>query len=364
MANQAIIFQFQDAMMQVKAPEKTQSGFYLQQHGLLVTSALGLETVSAVKLYDKAFNEYSARVLYWDELHDLTFLEAPANWQGPAIVFGDPSVLKAGDKVASVGFEADAIEASLTGVILDPVSEQDGLNYIHVNAAIHNGNTGGPLVNNKGEVIGVNSEKIDGGYDYGYVLPLKYLQEALDLYKPYYGKVTVRCPHCGALVLQKDPDPEHCTACGEEITFPHPEVVPVDTIHTFIEKSIRQAGKSVSKSKVGFEYWAIQEGRAKINIVYSFKSYLVVIECILAKAPADPEKINSINRFLLEENGQLSHISLSKTNNSIVLGTMFDEKDFDVYTGTKTLISMIENADRYIGLLTEKYGCTADTAAQ
>lgn len=113
---------------------------------------------------------YSARLVGGDEKQDLAILKVDAEGLIPA-EFGVSSDLTVGDKVYAVGNPLGLeLRSTFTDGIVSYVDrsvEVDGftMTLLQTNAALNSGNSGGPLVNQYGQVVGINTIKMMSGYD-------------------------------------------------------------------------------------------------------------------------------------------------------------------------------------------------------
>ena len=157
---------------QVPAPEQHKrglgSGFVVGEDGLILTNAHVVDGASqvVVKLADR--REYKAKVLGVDKLTDIAVLKIDAKGLKP-VKFGDPSKVRVGEWVLAIG-SPYGFENSVTAGIVSATSRAlpDGtyVPFIQTDAAVNPGNSGGPLFNMRGEVIGINSQIYSqtGGY--------------------------------------------------------------------------------------------------------------------------------------------------------------------------------------------------------
>ncbi|MGH8850750.1 MAG: DegQ family serine endoprotease [Casimicrobiaceae bacterium] len=136
------------------------SGFIVDPNGIVLTNAHvvdGADHVS-VKLTDK--REFRAKVLGVDKSTDIAVLKIDAK-DLPAVKTGDPEQTKVGSWVVAIG-QPFGFENTVTSGIVSAKSralpEDSYVRFIQTDAAVNPGNSGGPLFNLKGEVIGINSQ--------------------------------------------------------------------------------------------------------------------------------------------------------------------------------------------------------------
>ena len=144
------------------------SGFVVGADGLIMTNAHVVDgaTQVTVKLPDR--REYKAKVLGIDKLTDIAVLKIDAKGLKP-VTLGDPSTAKVGDWVLAIGspygFE-NSVTAGIVSATSRALPEGTYVPFIQTDAAVNPGNSGGPLFNMRGEVIGINSQIYSqtGGY--------------------------------------------------------------------------------------------------------------------------------------------------------------------------------------------------------
>ncbi|HEV2976483.1 MAG TPA: DegQ family serine endoprotease [Casimicrobiaceae bacterium] len=154
-------FQFQFPEPQERGPIRgVGSGFIVSSDGIILTNAHvvdGADEVS-VKLTDK--REFTAKVLGVDKTTDIAVLKIEAR-DLPFVRIGDTKLTKVGEWVVAIG-QPFGFENTVTAGIVSAKSRSlpgdSYVPFIQTDAAVNPGNSGGPLFNLKGEVIGVNSQ--------------------------------------------------------------------------------------------------------------------------------------------------------------------------------------------------------------
>ncbi|HEY8895019.1 MAG TPA: trypsin-like peptidase domain-containing protein [Niastella sp.] len=357
---QDIIGQLHPAIIQIATQTGTGTGFYLKEFDVIVTNDHVVQDNAEVTIAGKTFEKTLSRVWYTDRKHDLAFLQAPASAELPEVRLGQYEALKDGDEVIAIGHPFGFNYSATQGVISKVDRIRDGLKFIQIDAAINPGNSGGPLVNANGEVIGVNSFKIQGGDNLGFALPVNYLRVALQLYAPHKGTTATRCQSCEYLVLPNNIEGgKYCPACGTEVKLPQmpeQEVAPTGVAKT-IEDILKELGKDIKLSRDGVNRWEVREGSAKIKISYNAENYFVVGDAYLCQLPQDALKIKPLYQFLLQENYRLNGLVLSCQNQNIVLSCIIYDLDITKEGGVTTFDNLFKKADFYDDLLKNDYGC-------
>ena len=144
------------------------SGFIISADGDVVTNNHVVQDADTVTVKLSDGRSYEADVVGTDPATDLALLKITADTPLPAVELGDSSVIRAGDEVVAVG-NPFGLGGTVTSGIVSATSRdiRSGPydDFIQTDAAINRGNSGGPLFNNAGEVIGVNTAIFspDGG---------------------------------------------------------------------------------------------------------------------------------------------------------------------------------------------------------
>jgi len=170
------------------------SGFIISPDGLILTNAHvvdGAEEVT-VKLSDK--REFTAKVLGADARTDVAVIKIDAGGL-PAVRIGDPKRTKVGEWVAAIG-SPFGLESTVTAGIVSAKSrnlpDERLVPFIQTDVAVNPGNSGGPLFNLAGEVVGINSMIYSrtGGYmGVSFAIPIDVAMKVKDDLVQY-GKVT------------------------------------------------------------------------------------------------------------------------------------------------------------------------------
>src|SRR6187549_2276121 len=136
------------------------SGFIISTDGYILTDAHVVEAADEinVKLNDK--REFKAKVIGSDKRTDIALIKIDATGL-PAVKFGDPNRLKVGEWVIAIGspfgFE-NSVTAGIVSAKGRSLPQENFVPFIQTDAAVNPGNSGGPLFNMRGEVIGINSQ--------------------------------------------------------------------------------------------------------------------------------------------------------------------------------------------------------------
>ena len=180
-------------------PSSSGSGIIMTSDGYIVTNAHVVEKANGISVVLENGDAYAAELVGADSDTDLAVLKIQAN-NLTYVEFGNSDELERGDRVIAIGNPGGTVLAgSTTGGMVSGLnrninsSSPYSTSYIQVDAAINPGNSGGALVNEYGQVVGINSAKI-AETDYegiGFAIPIN---EAVPVIRELmqYGHVTGR----------------------------------------------------------------------------------------------------------------------------------------------------------------------------
>ncbi len=170
------------------------SGFVIDKSGYIVTNAHLVAEGGEIRVRLADRREFEARLVGHDATSDIALLKIEAS-DLPVLRIGDPAKLRPGEWVAAIG-SPFGLERSVTAGIVSAVRrtlpEESFVPFIQTDVAVNPGNSGGPLFNLRGEVVGVNSliYSETGGYmGLSFAIPIDVAMEVVAQLRAH-GKVT------------------------------------------------------------------------------------------------------------------------------------------------------------------------------
>ena len=161
----------QGYFMHTQEVEGIGSGFIINEEGYILTNYHVIQGAQEISVTLSNDVTTTAQVVNYDENQDVAMIKiTDENVEIPATVeLGDSDALQPGEEVIAIGTPLSTeLSSTVTKGIISATSRsvavESGvtMNLIQTDAAINAGNSGGPLVNTKGEVVGINSSKISG----------------------------------------------------------------------------------------------------------------------------------------------------------------------------------------------------------
>lgn len=160
------------------------SGVLIDQKGLILSA---YHVVDGVNKIDVKFSNgltLEAEILSFDKFNDLVLLGIPGKGYHAAPIKWEMEKLSLGEEVLTIGTPAELeLGQSISRGIVSGNREHDGNIFVQLDMAVSPGNSGGPLLNNKGEVVGVVQRKLIGNgiEGIGFAIPIPKVIEALNL---------------------------------------------------------------------------------------------------------------------------------------------------------------------------------------
>jgi serine protease Do len=163
------------------------SGFLISQDGYILTNNHVIEGADRIRVnLEGDDTDYKAEVIGTDPSTDLALIKITSDHKLPSIPLGDSDSLRVGEWVIAVGNPYYYEHTVTVGVVsakgrkLPDLSKDYSMDeFIQTDAAINFGNSGGPLLNANGEVVGVNSAISSVGQGIGFAVPINTAKEIL-----------------------------------------------------------------------------------------------------------------------------------------------------------------------------------------
>ena len=161
------------------------TGFIIANEGYIVTNAHVLADESGALSTPITAITYEQKIISADFIGyngqlDIALLKISGNYN--RLKLADSNEIQIGEKVIAIGNPL-GLQFSVSEGIVSATNRQgaNGIEaYIQTDAALNPGNSGGPLINKKGQVIGINNFKVSGGESLGFALESNYIKDAIN----------------------------------------------------------------------------------------------------------------------------------------------------------------------------------------
>ena len=184
---------FEDMFKEFSTPQKRKasalgSGFIIDAKGIVVTNNHVIKDAEDIIIRvegDTEYIEYKAKVIGADPLSDIAVLKIESNDKFLPVKLGDSDKARIGDWVIAIGNPL-GLSGTVTSGIISARNRNIGLSryedYIQTDASINVGNSGGPLFNMEGDVIGINTAILgrEGNIGIGFAIPSNSAKKVID----------------------------------------------------------------------------------------------------------------------------------------------------------------------------------------
>lgn len=268
------------------------SGIIYSKDGYIITNYHVIEDATSVMITLSDGTEYDARIIGSDSSSDLAVLKVEAE-KLPAADFGDSSALQIGELVVAIGnplgYENTVTDGIVSGLNRQLTDYIDSATLIQTNATINSGNSGGALVNSRGEVVGINSAKLVASNAEGMGFALS-INEVKPIVEEIISKGHVSRPYLGVSInsqYQVDAD------TAERYEIPMGIQIAEVAINGPADRAGLQAGDIIYK--------------VNDTLIQSFDDLSEII---------DDSKVGDKLRILAERNGQkiVADVTLGEAN--------------------------------------------------
>lgn len=180
------------------------TGFIVDKNGIIVTNSHVVEQEGDYSVVLKDGSTYDVNKIHKDPSTDLAILEIKAK-NLPAVILGDSDGIRVGQRAIAIGNALGRFQNTVTAGVISGIARQltaSGVagdvktyeNAIQTDAALNPGNSGGPLLNSFGQVIGINVATTRGANNISFAIPVNTLTPILESFlkvgrivRPYMG---------------------------------------------------------------------------------------------------------------------------------------------------------------------------------
>jgi Do/DeqQ family serine protease len=165
----------------------TGSGVIISADGYIVTNNHVIEDASTIEITLNNQKKYEAELIGTDPANDIALLKVETDMDLPYIPFADSDAIKIGEWVLAVGNPYNLTSTVTAGIVSAKGRDLEGNknieSFIQTDAAVNPGNSGGALVNNRGELIGINtaiSSRTGSFVGYSFAVPSNIAKKIID----------------------------------------------------------------------------------------------------------------------------------------------------------------------------------------
>lgn len=163
MTVQELTAQTRESVVHIETDITSGSGFIVDSDGLIMTNNHVIVDAAEITVYLDDGSSFEATLINRTPIGDLAIIQIEAT-DLPILQLGDVGQLELGQQVVVIGYPLDAETVNITSGFVSSVEFDDGtgITWVKTDSAVNPGNSGGPLLNLHGQVIGVVSAKLVG----------------------------------------------------------------------------------------------------------------------------------------------------------------------------------------------------------
>ncbi|HIZ01467.1 MAG TPA: trypsin-like peptidase domain-containing protein [Candidatus Bacteroides merdipullorum] len=330
------------------------SCFYLKAYDLFVTNYHVVEGFHQVAIHDNRRNPYPAQVVLVNPALDIALLAVNHDFgELPELHLAGDDTLAIGGKIRVAGYPYGMPFTVTEGTVSSPKQLMNGRYYIQTDAAVNPGNSGGPIINDRDEVVGITVSKFKEADNMGFGIRVEALRQVLDnvdgLERDTFH---VQCESCDELI---DEENDYCPSCGERL----PEGIfgecHLSPLSEFCESAIRQMGIDPVLARDGYEAWCFHQGSSEIRIFTCNRAYLFLVSPVnlLPKKNVEP-----VLDYMLSTD--FSPYKMGIEGRQIYLVYRIHLSDItDRYADVirQRMVELAARADQMDNMLVERFGC-------
>lgn len=342
--------------VQIATPYCTGSGCILPSHGLIVTNEHVVRDNQRVIVKLSNGQKQLLEVVYLDVRYDLAFIDARELEFDVHLDWTDE--VKKGMEIWTMGYTIHGELMRYGGMVVDSNEMINHIPYIRHSARLTPGVSGGPLLDEKGHLAGINCFIQSSEIDDSYALPNQLIQECLRPFEDEKMRLkALRCSSCAHVVIEREDQVRHCPICADPITFlgQIAKFEPSGMPRT-IEGLLWDLGHDPQLARHGKNQWRLQRGSALITISYHEKSGMISAESHLCRRPE--ANFQKINGYLLQQNDELRGLTFSIKDRDIVLSMLIYDQFLNDETAKSLLQDLLDKSDEYDDILVKEWGCS------
>ncbi|MCF6350807.1 MAG: trypsin-like peptidase domain-containing protein [Flavobacteriaceae bacterium] len=330
----------------------TGTGFKVANHTFVITNYHVVQGDRKVTVENHNKDRFLANIVMVNPEVDLAFLEVKEleNTEGSITLDESLEVLNK-QKISINGFPFGMPFTVTEGIVSSPNQPMHGRNYVQTDAAVNPGNSGGPMLNEAGVLVGVTTSKFTEADNVGFGIQHSDVIKQIKDFTFTDGLYRVKCNSCDNFI---EKETEFCHNCGNTINKSVFEEFEKSHFANFTENALTELDINPILCRAGRDFWEFHQGSAMIRIFVS-GNYL------FATSPLNKLPKQNLNELLTKiTSNTISPYILGVYKNKIFVS--YRTHLSDIYSDQKDVIKeCIKNlalkADELDDLFRDKFGC-------
>ena len=342
-----------DYIYKIITPSGSGTGFKVAGHDFLITNYHVVAGSKTVAVEDHHKNRYLAEVGMVNPKVDLAFLEVEDLKDVQSNIKLDKDIQVENLQTVYInGFPFGMPFTITEGIVSSANQPMHGRNYIQTDAAVNPGNSGGPMLNEDGVLLGVTTSKFTEADNVGFGIKHTDVIKEIEDYHFQDVKYRVKCHSCDNFIEE---EVEFCPYCGADIDASVFEEFEKSHFANFTENALMELGQNPVLCRAGRDYWEFYQGSALVRIFIVNSNYL------FATSPLNKLPKNGLDALLTYlTSGSVSPYQLGIYENKIYIS--YRTHLSDIYSEMKESIkenlkNMVLKADELDDFFHQEFGC-------
>ncbi len=346
---------YKDYIFKIVTADGSGTGFKIENSDLIITNYHVVEGSKKVAIETHNKDKFVANVVMVNPEADLAFLRANELKNLDSKIKLDSNlVVEDRQKVYINGYPFGMPFTTTEGIISSAKQPMSDRYYIQTDAAVNPGNSGGPMIDESGYLVGVTTSKFTNADNVGFGIRYDDLIKELNDYKFDDIKYRVKCNSCDSYIEEKS---LFCKNCGNSIAKSAFEESEQSFVTEFVEEALEYFNKDLVLFRAGKEFWEFHYGSALIRIFISSNDDFLFATSPLNSMP----KSNLDNLLSYITSNPLKPFVFGIYENKIYLSYRIHISDIYSKKHRKSLqknfINFIKEANRSDDYLLNEFGC-------
>lgn len=342
-----------ESVFKIITSSGTGSGFIVNGKDYIITNYHVIEGNKKVAVEDHLKNRHLAQVVMVNPEVDIAFLQIDGfknNLNGIAL---DKAIeVRNTQKIYINGYPFGMPYTVTEGIVSSPSQPMGNRYFIQTDAAVNPGNSGGPMLDENGVLLGVTTSKFNDADNVGFGIKHTDLIAEMETFHFLDGKYRVKCNSCDSYL---ETESKFCTNCGNKIEASVFQEFELSHFAKFVEEALTEIGLNPILGRAGRDFWEFHQGSALVRI-FVFKNNYLVATSPINNLPKTG--LNEVYSYLLKDPVPPYILGVSKSTIYLSyrahLSDIFSSEAGIIKENIKNLALKADALDNF---LLEEYGC-------
>ncbi len=342
-----------DSIYKVITSSGSGTAFKVENKDFIITNYHVVRGNKKVALESHNKDRFLANVVMVNTKLDLAFLHANELRDAKGYIKLNPATeVKNQQKLSINGFPFGMPYTVTQGIVSSTNQPMLGRNYLQTDAAVNPGNSGGPMLNESGELLAVTTSKFKDADNIGFGILAEDVMKQVNNFTLHEDLYQVRCNSCDTLIASET---EFCENCGADVDKSVFEEFEKSYFAEFTETALEELGINSILCRAGRDYWEFYQGSALIRIFVYKNNYL----CATSPLNELPKQnLNSLLDYI--NSNKVAPYMLGLDDNKIYLS--YRTHLSDIYSDKKEeikkqLTNLALKADELDDIFVKEFSC-------